>query len=107
MLTIEQIQAELARITYRPGWTFEAYQGPWEGQHLVIRAEVVNAFNPATTVTLDIHSMLPPIPDAAYLHRWLAWRLARIEVHEAREFFRVDGKPPFDPHAAGAEHDVT
>jgi hypothetical protein len=105
MLDIAEIQEELARITYKPGWRFLAYAGEWEGPHLVIQADLPDAYNPGQTVVVDIHSMLPPFRDVAGLHAWLAWRLGRIEIHEMREFFRVDGKPIFDPHAPGAERD--
>lgn len=105
MLTVADIQAELARVTYKPGWTFTAYQGRWEGPHLAITAVLPDAYHPEHTVTVDIHSMLPPLPDVAALHSWLAWRLGRIELHEMREFLRVDGQPIFDPHAPYADRD--
>jgi len=105
MLTTQQIAAELARITYKNGWTFTVYDGQWEGQHLAIGAQVSDAYHPGQSVTLDVHTMLPPMPDVAYLHRWLGWRLGRLEVHEMREFLRVDGVAVFDPHADGADRD--
>lgn len=106
MLSMQEVQDELAQIEYRSGWTFTAYEGLWEGHHIVIRTTVPDSYNPGETVVLDIHSMLPPMPDRAYLRLWVAWRCARIEVHEMREFLRRDGKPIFDPHAPGADHDV-
>jgi hypothetical protein len=36
--------------------------------------------------------------DEESLRLWMAWRLGRIESHEMREFFKVDGRPVFDPH---------
>jgi hypothetical protein len=106
VLTTAQIQAELDRVTYREGWTIRVYDGRHEGQHVVITTDVPDAYNPGRTVTLDIHSPLPPIPDVDYLHVWMLWRLGRIASHENREFYRVDGKPPFDPHAPFADRDV-
>jgi hypothetical protein len=106
MLTTAQIRDELLRVTYRSGWSFEVYDGAFEGQHIVIRAKVIDAYHPGQTVDLDVHSMLPPMPDAAYLHRWLAWRLGRLELHEMREHLHLDGKPIFDPHAPYADRDV-
>jgi hypothetical protein len=106
MLTTAEIQAELERVTFMPGWTITAYQGRWEGQHLQITTQVPDAYDPASTVTLDVHTFLPPIPDAEYLHDWITWRLARLAVHEVREFYRVDGKPAHDPHAPFADRDL-
>jgi hypothetical protein len=106
MLSTSEIQAELERITYKPGWAFTCYDGRWEGQHIAITVELPDAGRPGETVTLDVHSMLPPIPDVRYLHTWLAWRLGRIEIHEMREFLRVEGKAIFDPHAPFADRDL-
>jgi hypothetical protein len=57
------------------------------------------------TVTLDVHSMLPPMLTEGQFLAWLLWRLKRIEVHEAREFFRVDDQVWDDPHAEHADRD--
>jgi hypothetical protein len=38
---------------------------------------------------------------ADYLE-WLLWRTQRIESHECREWFKVDGEPLHDPHAPHA-----
>src|SRR4051812_47477631 len=35
-LTTEDLRAHLARVSYRPGWRFEVYDGAWEDQHFVI-----------------------------------------------------------------------
>lgn len=106
MLSIREVQDHLARVTYKSGWSFEAYDGRWEGHHIVINTQVPDAYLPGKTVTLDVHSMLPPLESVDALNRWLMWRLARIEVHEMREFFRIDGKIVDDPHAEFADRDL-
>lgn len=105
MLTTGEIRAHLERLTYKPGWTLDVYDGRWEGQHVVIRTEVPDTYSADQSVTLDVHSMLPPMRDTTALEEWIAWRLQRLEIHEMREFFKRDGHPIFDPHALGAEHD--
>lgn len=107
MLSTKEIQKHLERITYKPGWRFKAYDGRWEGQHLVITTVVPDAYHPGKDTTLDVHSMLPPMRDIDQLNEWLMWRLARIEVHEMREFFRVDGQVVNDPHKQYADRDLT
>jgi hypothetical protein len=99
MLSTAQIASHLERITYRPGWTITAQDDEWEGQQIRIVAPVPNSYRPGQTVDLGITSFLPPMQTTADLERWLIWRLARIENHEAREFFRVDGHIRYDPHA--------
>lgn len=105
MLTTAEVQAILKRVTYKPGWSLEAYDGRFEGQHLNITTCVTDSYNPDQNVTLDVHSMLPPMVDEAALLAFLAWRLGRIELHEMREWLKVDGTPPFDPHAEFADQD--
>lgn len=105
-LTTAQLQDTLDRITYKPGWEFAIYDGRHEGQHVVIVTVVPDAYNPDKTVTLDVHSMLPPMFTEHQFFEWVAWRLRRIEIHEAREFLCVDGRVYDDPHADGADKDL-
>lgn len=105
MLTTSELQAIVGRITYKPGWLIQVYDGDWEGQHVAITAKVYDSTRPGEMVTLDVHSMLPPQQSNDTFLRWIAWRLARIEVHEMREFLMLDGRPVFDPHAPMAERD--
>lgn len=105
MLSTPEILTILERVTYKPGWKITAYDGRYEGQHLVITTVVDDATNPGTKTTLDVHSMLPPQADEQAFMSWLAWRLGRIECHEMREFLRVDESCWSDPHAEYADQD--
>lgn len=102
----------LVDVTYKPGWAFAVYQGEWEGPHLVIVATLPNAYDgsddPTTTTmtTLSIHSAIPPMDNLLDFGRWLAWRICRIESHEAREWLKLGGKAMFDPHTDAGAHDV-
>lgn len=101
MLSTEQINTELGRLTYKPGFTFRAYEDLWEGQKIRIEATVPDSRNPEETVDLGIDSFLPPLVDEWDLRRWLAYRLRRVETHEMLEFLRLDGSPIWDPHKPG------
>lgn len=105
MLTTPELQAIVGRVTYKAGWIIEVYDGHFEGQHLVVAAQVIDAYDPTHLVTLDVHSMLPPMRDEQQFMDHLAWRLGRIEIHEMREWLKLDGVPPFDPHAEHADRD--
>lgn len=107
MLTTQQINDHLKTVTYKPGWAFKCYDGRWEGQHFVITTVVPDAYNLKETTTLDVHSSLPPMDDTDQLDRWIMWRLGIIELHEMREFYRVNDKPVSDPHAPFANRDLT
>jgi hypothetical protein len=105
-LSTQQIREHLKRLAYKPGWAFKAYDGRWEGQHLVIETTVPNTYRPGQTVTLRVESMLPPLRDTHQLEEWLAWRLGRLEIHEMREHLKRDGLCIHDPHAPRAERDL-
>jgi hypothetical protein len=47
----------------------------------------------------NVHVPVPPIVNAEHLHDFIMWRLARIETHEMREFYWVDGTIRDDPHS--------
>lgn len=99
MLTLHEVQTELARITYKPGWTLKARQSMFEGVVLRIVAEgLINSYRPKETIDIGIDSFLPPVESVEQLHSWLAWRLDRIESHESREWLKRDGRVLFDPH---------
>jgi hypothetical protein len=108
MLTTSQMQAVLDRVTYKNGWAFHIYAGRHEGTHCTITTSVPDAYNPDTMTTLSIETFLSPndTRDEASLVEWLLYRCARIEVHECREFLRLDGKPWSDPHGQDADQDL-
>lgn len=106
MLSTAEIAQYVHRhVTFMHGWTLTVYEGRWEGPHLQIAAKVPNAYRPDDTVDLDIHCSIPPMRDYDQLDNFLVWKLARCWSHEVREFYRVDGNAPFDPHAANSDRD--
>lgn len=107
MLSIEQAQAMAGRVSYKQGWTFDIYQGRHEGVHCTISAALPDAYDQGQTLTIHVETFLSPndMADADALITWMLYRASRIEVHEAREFLRLDGTPWSDPHADGADQD--
>jgi hypothetical protein len=125
MLTLAQVQAQLALRRYRPGWEFRAYLGDTTGQvHIQISAQVENSYVPGTDVPLDIRWMVPPhaLADELALDKAMSWRLQQIEIHESQEWYRKPGQPGpvevggltmtgtrlvpvFNPHRDGADRD--
>lgn len=100
MLSHHAIEAIVARVTYKPGWSLVIRDLPVQGTYLSVYAELENSYQPGTTVPLRIHSPVPPVADADAFLTWLAWRLRMIEVHELLEWLKIDDKPWIDPHAA-------
>ena len=100
MLSVDEIRNHLSRISYKEGWQFEAHETEWEGPFVRILVEVPDTYNPGETTTLGINSIVSA-DTTDELERWLIRRIIRIESHEAREFFKRDGKVLYDPHAEG------
>lgn len=101
-LTLEQLRDEIARVSYRDGWTFEVRRTRWEGPVLVVRTRQPDSRADDEDVDLGIVSHIPPMPTSGDFRLWLLWRVLRIASHEAREFLRYDGVPIDDPHSEAA-----
>jgi hypothetical protein len=97
VLSTAEIRDCLERCAYKPGWTWTLREDPWEGLFVRFLVEIEDSYGTGT-LTLGIDSWLPPQVSEESLRLWMAWRLGRIESHEMREFFKVDGRPVFDPH---------
>lgn len=99
-LTLDQLQTEVARYTYRPDWDMSVFNDPFEGPCFYLVMQVQDAYNPGNAREQRVRSAIPPMRDGQAFAEWLAWRLVQVESHEAREYFRrLDtGRPVFDPH---------
>jgi hypothetical protein len=102
VLTLDALRRQLERVTYRPGWSMHLYEPKFEGVWISIRAELPNAYRPDENTVINVRSAVPPMPTGQYFLEWLLWRILRIESHECREWFKVDGEPLYDPHAPDA-----
>ncbi len=102
MLTTPELQELAGRVQYRPGWTFSVYQHRFEGQALLIHMSVLDS-QTGEPALIPVPTFIPPIPDETYFWSWLLYRLQRLESHEGRECFRVDGRMWSNPHAPHAD----
>jgi hypothetical protein len=97
-VTSDQFAALVARVTYRPGWTFTVHDN-LEGTVLRITALVPDRNGKGdTTLGIDTHVPLTLIRNQGDALEFLRWRLTRIANHEVREFIRIDSDRRFDPH---------
>lgn len=97
-----QVARWLRYVEHRPGWTFTVTEHPFEGVMVRVEVDTVNTYRPPDPITLGIDSFVPPCRTAAQFYDWLLWRLHRIESHECREWFRVNGTAWRDPHKEDA-----
>jgi hypothetical protein len=104
MDTTEAI-AELQRVTYKPGWTFRFEDYGTGTVTVFYECWVDNStprhIDPRPQVLTD-GAMLLHVQDvrsAPELHRLFLDKIhEEAELHETREFYRVDGVAPFHPH---------
>lgn len=96
------IPAVLERVSYRPGWKIEYLDDGMGFARLVVRAPVANTYDPSQQVEI-LHSF--PVPyyiieqgDEQLILKWLARTLQQVEIHESREWFRVNGAIYDNPH---------
>jgi hypothetical protein len=97
---VKRLEAMLARVTYKPGWRLEIRPSPAQGvqKALYVVAEIANSWRPEEDGYFGRSAPIPPSLDKAAFYRFVFEEVLEMERHEAREWFRVDGVPPFDPH---------
>lgn len=101
----DQIATVLKYVTYKPGWSITFHRFPFSDLAWVhIDATVQDSDHPDDEtwgVGVNVRAVVPDVPLTDTL-TWLCRRLQRIEMHEAREFFRWGGSRWDDPHKNGA-----
>jgi hypothetical protein len=87
----------LPAITYKPGWSFKI-GGPGN-RFLCVLATTPDSFAPQRQRCTQ-HMFELPDPALPYrdMARWIFDRLLLCELHEAGEFFQLDGLRPFFPN---------
>ncbi len=96
----------VAKITYRPGWTFALLEDYDRGQGsrgltLDITTKGYNSYHPERGENYCVHHLWPVIPAAYNRRSWQHWLFEQcllVERHEACEFFTIDGHKPFAPN---------
>lgn len=87
----------VARLSYKPGWKFKI-GGPG-GRYLCVFATTPDSNNPGQNRTTQHQFEIPDdMPDGRAFCRWVLDQLLLAELHEAGEFFAIDGHRPFFPH---------
>lgn len=103
------------RCHYRPGWhgrLEDIIRDPADthgheagGLTLTITTNTINSYPPHNRIAVNHYFIVPAATyDERAWRRWLFDQFCKVEVHEAMEFFEVDGEKPFRPvHAPGAD----
>jgi hypothetical protein len=101
------LQRELARWSYKPGWTMRIMPepGPWETGILSVRYATPDSRNPLRTIAIGGSEIvsLSVVEGVVPFGVWLESALMRMEQHELREWLRFDGELYDDPHLSPAQ----
>lgn len=104
MITIEQAQSIIHRLTYKPGWKFHLDFYTVDKVSLAISFDTENAYEPGQIVKIGFRQVLTPstlISEESFIAALMSI-IDRAERHETREWFKIDGQMPFDPHKGGS-----
>lgn len=105
MTDLEWLRAQLARFSYRPGWSLTIVPGAtyFEDGRIVVDYGAADSRDPSRTVPVRISFAVPlgliGLRDEEVFARWLQGVLFEAERHESREWLRRDGVLFDDPHA--------
>lgn len=98
------LREQLARYTYRPGWslTIEPGAGMFDGARIIVDYQTADSRDPSRTIPIRGSFVVPlalaDMRDADLFARWLLDVLFEAERHESREWLRRDGRIYDDPH---------
>lgn len=111
---VKLVQGFLARFSYKPGWHFDVTRRP-EIAAVCVRVAFCTIDSRATQdwycddaasaprIPIAGQFAVPPQllfsrdPEGMFRH-WLRAMIRDMEFHELDEWFRWDGKLPYDPH---------
>lgn len=99
------VQQQLARYTYRPGWTMRIDQGNLGDKYsvvLTISFTTTDTYDHTRQIAVRSAHLVPPFVgdrrDEQAFARWLQTCLFDAEMHESREWLRRDGQIYDNPH---------
>lgn len=96
---INRVRFCLNHVAYRPGWYFDVHPTPFgDGCWIFVHGPIIDSEDFTHILDVDVRMVVPHFDYDREFYDWLEWRLQRIERHESREFFWVDGKPYNSPH---------
>lgn len=114
-MKFSDLERMLRRVTYKPGYElaleddsyrFEPHTSTMICATLVVRFTAVDTYDNRRHIPLEYRADLPMIAEMAedpeeFFFNWLETQLIGMEAHEAREWFKIDGKIKHDPHKLG------
>jgi len=97
-VNVDELRAELARYTYKPGWRLTIAPHTGFGAVLHVGYDAPDSRTPGETARIESRHVIDPW-DAEHLAEFVAQALRQAEMHELAEWLRYDGVMVDDPHA--------
>lgn len=102
-MKLDEAMKLIKSVTYKPGWKLIAGFDPqWAAVRMYWHTVVPDAGAPEQ-MTPVVHQTLLSMAEVGgmtpeLLTKWIFGMVLDAERHEAKEFFRVGGVQPYDPH---------
>jgi hypothetical protein len=111
-LGLTEMRAMLAKVRYKPGWSFYLKEVTPESYYfdgcasVTVFCDVPDTYHPEFTVQISASYPVPYyLPDEeAFLHWLRGYVINAVEQHESDEWFRYEGVLVNDPHAVKPEN---
>ena len=96
MSTLKLFEETLAKLTYKPGWTFDTYAG----YLLQVNLKTINVHAPYEEVTVTATQNIPllGVEDEQGVVKMVGKMIRELELHEVNEWFKFNGKVVEEPH---------
>ena len=92
----------LRSISYKPGWSFRLDENEFGYTALIVDVVTDNSIGEGKVLVQHRHPVpLHFEPNYERFLRLVMIVIEGIEIHEAREFFKIHGEAPFFPHHEG------
>lgn len=99
MGTFEGLESFFSKFTYKSNFEFTLIRSYTHGGiELRIKMMVPNSDDPKNIISvISTHLIYEDIP-CNYIPRYILDLIKKLEIHEAEEWFKIDGKKIFNPH---------
>jgi len=111
-LMLRELRLLLSRVAYRPGWKLAVDRVEPTSVRVEVTGPVLDSDQPDRETRLVVpryigfHELEEVTSSYSSFVRWVHDFLLEVERHECGEWFRFDGRKPFDPHAGDIKRQV-